>query len=66
MATNQAQQQINPIQAQGMVDSLMSQLSNANGTIAARDGVIAVLKDEVSSLRTQLEALTTTEEDKKA
>lgn len=66
MATNQAQQQINPVHAQGMVDSLMSQLSNANGTIAARDGVIAVLKDEVSSLRTQLEALTATKEEKKA
>ncbi len=50
-------QQVNPVQAQAMVDSLLSQLNNAHGNIAARDGVIAVQAKEIETLHAALKEL---------
>ena len=55
-------QQINPIQAQAMLESLQGQLANACANIASRDGTIAVQAEKIKELEAKLAELQPKEE----
>lgn len=50
-------QQINPVHAKAMLDSLQGQLANACANIASRDGTIAVQSELIKAQEWRIKAL---------